>query len=148
LSAGLAQPILVEVVDADFEAVVQEASAERQGESVGALGDEIERGPEPEGHFEFGELFDAGEAERAFDVVGEDEGEWFAVGPPGPAAGCATGGFEDGPRVAAPFPYASGPEATDGDAETPGEPRFGRVVEAVGEQGEMGDGSWEMGDSR
>ena len=69
----------------------------------------------------------------------------FAVGPAGPTVGSASGGFEDGPGIGAAFPYAPGPEASDGDAESPGEPRFRRVVEAVGEQGEMEDGSWEIG---
>ena len=89
--------VVVEIVDADFETVFGQPGAEFVGYAIGAFGDEVENGRKAEAQFELGQGAAFGEALWTFDVVGEDEGELFAVGPAGPAGGRAGGGFVDGP---------------------------------------------------
>ena len=86
--------VVVEIVDADFETVFGQPGAEFVGYAIGTFGDEVECGSKAEAEFEFGQSLAFGEALWSLDIVGEDEGELFAVGPAGGRAG---GGFVDGP---------------------------------------------------
>ncbi|MCZ7636134.1 MAG: hypothetical protein M5U12_08915 [Verrucomicrobia bacterium] len=132
--------VVAQVVDANFEAVVSEPGAKGAGHGVGAFGDEVETGTETEFQFQLGQGLDLGEAFGTFDVVGEYQGELFAVGPTRPAVRLAPGGFEDGPDVAAAAQDPLRVPPPQGHAQLPGEEGLGGVVEAGAEHGAEGQG--------
>ena len=76
--------VVLEIMDADLESVVRKPTNERRRDRIGALGDEVERGPESHLHFELRELAALGQALRALDVMGEHNCEFLAFRPSRP----------------------------------------------------------------
>jgi hypothetical protein len=74
--------VMVQAVDADFEAAVRQVSAQYGGDGV-ITRNKIEGGAETEALFHLRELHAIFEAVRNFDVVGKDEGEFLSIRPVG-----------------------------------------------------------------
>ena len=113
-------PVVPEVVDTDFESLAGEGVAKGGGHDIGAFGDEVERGAEPEPPVHLGDLKAAIETSLAVDVVGQDEGELFAVRPAGPAIGGRTRRLIDVPDAAQPTAQSFGSKASNREPDLPG----------------------------
>ena len=124
---------MVQIVDADFEAIGFEFVDEVARDSVIAFGDEIERGAEPELHFEFHQFAAFGEAIGSFDIVRYDESELFAIGPAGPACGWLFRARQDRPGAQDLLAFPYGEPAADGHAQRSRKEGLEAVVEAVSE---------------
>jgi hypothetical protein len=76
--------VMMEVVNTDFEAATDQFSPQSGWNRILSFGNEVEGGSEAEGFFEIGQFKATVEAAGAFDVVGEDDGEFFAIRPSWP----------------------------------------------------------------
>ena len=120
--------VVVEIVNADLEASIEEPLAERRGHHVVAFRNEVEGGTETVSHFHFGQCAHLVHSDLALDVVGQDEGEAFAIRPSRPVVGGVTGGFIDRPYVGVAFANACCPEAPQGPADRLGHEWFHLIV--------------------
>src|ERR1051325_2476230 len=77
--------VVVEVMNADFKAVSHQPFTKFWRDAVIALGNEIEARSEAQFHLQSGEGADSLQAFGPFHIVGQGQGEFFAVGPTGPA---------------------------------------------------------------
>jgi hypothetical protein len=89
---------MMEVVDTDFKAATCKFSAKRGWNGILSFGNEVEGGSEAEGFFQGGELKAIVEPATAFDIMSEDNGEFFAVRPTGPISRRDLAAGSDGPN--------------------------------------------------
>ena len=127
--------IVVEVVNADLEAVLPEPGAEGRGDGVVAFGYEVKAGAEAELHLQFGQFPDLGQAFWSFNIVREDEGELLAVGPAGPVGRRFFGAGQDGPLLQDAIAFSQRKPAADGHPGGGRKQRFEVVIEAVAKHG-------------
>jgi hypothetical protein len=120
--------IVMEVVNAHLEPEVRDQMSEVRRDGVGAFGDEVEGGVEAEALFEFHQGLYASQTFGAFDVMGEDDGKLFAIGPTGPAGRRLLGALFDGPKVTTFFQKSLRRPTPHGDAQDPREDGLELVV--------------------
>ena len=120
---------MVEVVDTDFESVLDQGVTELPGGGVFVtFWDQVKRGAEAEFLLQLHELLAFGQADGAFNIVGKNDCEFLALGPTGPAIGCFSGGRIDGPNVLVQPQFASSGKSAHSHPEPPREVGFEMVV--------------------
>ena len=123
--------VVVEVVNADLEAMVSEPGAKGRGDGVVAFGNEVKAGAEAEFHLQFCQFPDLCQARWSLNIVREDEGELFAVGPTRPIGRRFLGTGRDGPFVQGLLAYSDRKPAADGHPGRGRKQRLELVIEAV-----------------
>ena len=127
--------IVVEVVNADLEAVLHEPCAKGRGDGVVAFGDEVKAGAEAELHLQFCQFPDLCHALWSLNIVREDEGELFAVGPARPVGRRFLGAGQDGPLVQDAIAFSQRKPAAEGHPGGGRQQRLEVVIEAVAKHG-------------
>src|SRR2546423_3235785 len=103
---GVQFTVMIEVVDADLEPIFRQPVAQLFGNAIIPFRDEVKRGPEPKRHVEFSQLLYPRQAAWPFHVVGQNDRELFAIGPPRPAGWGLFRTRVNGPDMAAFFQLA------------------------------------------
>ena len=112
--------VMVEVVDTDFEAVLDQCVTELTGGDVFlTFGDQVERGAKSEYLFQLHELLAFGQADGTFNIMGKNDGEFLALRPTGPAIGCFASGRVDGPNVLMLSQFPTGRDPTHYHTQAP-----------------------------
>ena len=69
--------------------------------------------------------------------MGQDQGEFLAIGPAGPALGGVAGALVDGPEVGVPSPLAQDDLAAELDLDSTGNQGFKSVIKGIKEHKEL-----------
>ena len=90
-SEFLARPVelavVMQIVDADFKTIFRQERAELGRDAIVALRHKVERGTKTARHLQLSQSATAFKTACALNIVGEDEREFFPVGPAAPAGG-------------------------------------------------------------
>ncbi len=121
--------VVLEAVDAKFEASAVQTVSHSTVDYILSLGDEIERGAEPILLCKFHQPWDALEALLPFHIMCQDKSKLFTVGPARPACGNSGGGLVNRPHSSIGFPSALSAPSAKRYAQAPRKNRLKEVID-------------------